>query len=189
MELLPSGTPDHNVKGQEILALARGTIGERLGKGMAPCPDPAWLSEPGASFVTLTIDDELRGCIGSLTPVRSFGEDVRYNALLAAFRDPRFPPLDLREFDAVRIGVSLISPMEPVTFLDLLDLSRTIRPGEGLLLRFREHSATYLPEVWEMLPDPLEFLSELLKKGGIPRGAPPEELRAYSYTTTVWKED
>lgn len=159
--------------GQVLLTLARQTIGQAL-HGHSPSPvDFATLSErlrqPGASFVTLTIAGQLRGCIGSIEPRRGLAMDVRENALGAAFRDPRFPPLSQQELESVRIEVSVLTLPEPLAYDGPDDLLAKLRPKvDGVIIERDWHRATFLPQVWEKLPDPDEFMSHLCLKAGLP---------------------
>ncbi len=156
-----------------LLRLARETIGRAL-EGKSPPPvDLNAVSEdlrrPGASFVTLTIDGQLRGCIGSIEPRRPLVLDVQENALAAAFRDPRFWPLTPEEFDRVRIEVSVLTPPQPLPYRDGADLIAKLRPGvDGVIIERGWQRATFLPQVWEKLPDPREFLAHLCLKAGLP---------------------
>ena len=130
---------------------------------------PQRLQEQGASFVTLTIQGELRGCIGTLEPSQSLADDVREHAVAAALQDYRFPDVKPEELPQIKIEVSrltLPSPLEYSTPEDLLD---QLRPGiDGVFLRDGERRATFLPQVWEKIPDPAEFLDNLCYKMGAP---------------------
>jgi uncharacterized protein len=117
------------------------------------------LRAPGASFVTLTIVEELRGCIGSLEAERALVEDVALNAFAAAFRDPRFSVLTWPEFERLRIHISLLSRPEPMRFASEADLLQQLQPGvDGLVLQEHWRRATFLPAVWNTLPEPIDFL-------------------------------
>ncbi|HEY76731.1 MAG TPA: AmmeMemoRadiSam system protein A [Thermoflexia bacterium] len=156
-----------------LLRLARETIGRALEGKSPPSVDLNAVSEdlrrPGASFVTLTIDGQLRGCIGSIEPRRPLVLDVQENALAAAFRDPRFWPLTPEEFDRVRIEVSVLTPPQPLPYRDGDDLIAKLRPQiDGVIIERGWHRATFLPQVWEKLPDPHEFLAHLCLKAGLP---------------------
>ena len=189
MDLLHSGLPDPDFREETLPGIARNAIGADLGYPEKSFPDHPRLHCFGATFVSLTLNGDLRGCIGSLVPVRPLAEDIRENARSAAFRDPRFFPVTMHEWKAMKIGISLVSPLEPFFFTDLDDLVRQIsEKREGLLLKWEHRSATYLPEVWEMISDPCQFLRELLKKGQIPPDALPPGLRAFRYTSTLIKE-
>ena len=189
MDLLHSGPPESGPFEDILLKIARNAIGAELGYPEKILPDHPHLHCLGATFVTLSLNGELRGCIGSLLPVRPLGEDIRENARNAAFRDPRFFPLAANEWKFLKIGISILSPPEELFFNNLEDLAEQIsEKREGLILRWEHRSATYLPEVWEMISDPEMFLKELLKKGHIPPDAKPPGLRAFGYSSTVIKE-
>ncbi len=121
-----------------------------------------------AVFVTLTRQGRLRGCMGSLLPRRPLIDDVIDNARAAAFKDTRFPPLTREELDEVDIEVSLLSLPRPLQWEDETDLRRKLRPGvDGVILRFGGHRATFLPSVWEQLPDFDRFFQHLCLKAGL----------------------
>ncbi len=145
--------------------------------------DPA-LQAPRASFVTLKEQGRLRGCIGSLVAYRPLALDVNDNAFNAAFRDPRFPPLSADELPLIDIHISVLSPPEPMHFVDEADLLAQIRPGvDGLILEDRGQRGTFLPSVWEELPDPVEFLRHLKLKAGLPPDWWSDTLKVERYTT------
>ncbi|MBN8442961.1 MAG: AmmeMemoRadiSam system protein A [Dechloromonas sp.] len=176
--------------GGMLLKLARDAIAHHL--GLRPAAevgaDPR-LQERGATFVTLTLGGELRGCIGSLRRQRRLGEDVIINAVSAAFRDPRFPPLSAQEFDQVQVEVSLLSEPDFIEFTDEPDLLRQLRPHEdGLILFAGCGSATFLPQVWEQLPEPRDFLGALKRKAGMPVDRPVDGLMAARYSVDKWEE-
>ncbi len=156
-----------------LLTLARQTITHIL-EGQDPPPVDlgvlsAELRSPRASFVTLTINGGLRGCIGSIEPRRALALDVRENALGAAFRDPRFPPLSREELGRVRIEVSVLTQPQPFRFINPDDLLVRLRPHvDGVVIERGWHRATFLPQVWEKVPDPREFLAHLCMKAGLP---------------------
>lgn len=176
--------------GPILLGLARRSIAHRLGRGSAPTiPDDPRLREKGATFVTLTMDGELRGCIGSLRRSRALGEDVIHNAVAAAMEDPRFPPLSAAEFDAVTVEVSLLSEPEFLEFSGEQALLAQLRPGEdGLIIFSGCRSATFLPQVWEQLPEPQQFLAALKHKAGLPTNREVAGLMAARYHVRKWKE-
>jgi AmmeMemoRadiSam system protein A len=175
--------------GSVLLAIARGSIGANLGLDQASEPRHDALARPGATFVTLKQEHELRGCIGSLQPLRPLGVDVRENALAAAFRDPRFPPLAAAEFETTTVEVSLLSTTEPVEAADEQDLIAQLRPGvDGVILEFGQHRATFLPQVWESLDQPRAFLAALKRKAGLPEGFWNERIRFARYRVTKWTE-
>lgn len=175
--------------GRALLAIARGSIGAKLGLGVANAPRHSALAQPAATFVTLKQEDELRGCIGSLEARRPLGVDVRENALAAAFRDPRFPPLAAAEFEATSIEVSLLSASERVSVADEEDLLARLRPGiDGVIIEFGQHRATFLPQVWESLHQPWQFLGALKRKAGLPEGFWNERMVVARYQVTKWTE-
>ena len=129
--------------------------------------------------MTLRREGELRGCIGTVDAWRPLGEDVRANAVAAAFHDPRFPPLARDEFDDTSIEVSLLGPHEPVPASDEAQALATLRPGvDGVLLECGRRRATFLPQVWEQLPEPREFLRALKRKAGLAGDFWSDEVRA-----------
>lgn len=178
-----------------LLHLARQTIAHAL-EGKSPPPvDLKAVSEDlrrmGASFVTLTIDGELRGCIGSIEPRRPLVLDVQENALAAAFRDPRFWPLNREEFDRVRIEISVLTVPKPLAFKDGNDLVAKLRPHvDGVIIERGWHRATFLPQVWEKLPDPREFLAHLCIKAGLPSDDYMRPgLKVYTYQVEKFEEE
>ena len=184
--------PEH---GSALLRLARASIGAVLGCNPAPAiPDALWLRIARATFVTLKKGGNLRGCIGSLEAHRPLGEDVVANARAAAFRDPRFSPLTREEFDAqgsgsIGIEVSLLSAPRRILFRDHADLIRQLRPGtDGIILECEGRSATFLPQVWEGLPDPEQFLAQLKQKAQIPANLPITRCKVQRYGALKWSE-
>lgn len=178
--------PEGAAHGAVLVAIARTAIAR--GPGAPPggpadaWADHTWLREPGASFVTLREAGELRGCIGSIEARRALGEDVARNAVAAAYRDPRFPPLDARELPGLAVEVSVLSPREPLGAGSEAEALALLRPGvDGVYLEYRDCSATFLPQVWESLPDPVEFLGELRRKAGLPAHFWDPEVRLSRY--------
>lgn len=177
--------------GNELLRQARAAIDEALGG--PPCPAPELdlheLQEPGATFVTLKKNDYLRGCIGSLQAWRPLLSDVRANAVAAALNDLRFYALERTELASVRIEVSLLTPPEPVEFSNEDDLLKKLVPFEdGLIITWHTHRATFLPQVWEDLPDPKQFLAHLKLKSGVPADTSIELFSIQRYRVQKWKE-
>ncbi|SFO93587.1 AmmeMemoRadiSam system protein A [Hydrogenimonas thermophila] len=126
------------------------------------------LKKEQATFVTLTIDGQLRGCIGSIIPHRPLLNDIVSNAKSAAFGDPRFSPLTPEEFKKVKIEVSLLSVPEFLEYSDIEDLKSKIRPGvDGVILQCNGRQATFLPQVWEQLNDFYQFFAHLCLKAGL----------------------
>jgi len=133
--------------------------------------------------------EQLRGCIGSLQALRPLGADVAENARGAAFRDPRFPALTAHEWPECRVEVSLLSAPKPVRFADEDDLLAQLRPGEdGVILEADGRRGTFLPQVWESLPEPRAFLRELARKAGVPADARLARCRVSRYRVVKWKE-
>lgn len=180
-------TPD---AGPVLLALARAAIAERLGAQAQAWEDAQWLAAPGATFVTLKTQQEaLRGCVGSLEARRTLAEDVQANAVAAAFHDPRFPPVTRLELDALSIEVSLLSSLTPIEFTSEEDAVAQLRPfDEGIVLEHGGKRGTFLPQVWEALPHPAEFLAELKRKVGLPMDFWAGDLRLYRYSVSKWSE-
>jgi AmmeMemoRadiSam system protein A len=176
-------------QGTILLPIARGAICSALGQAPAPCSDALWLREAGATFVTLTQYGELRGCIGTLEAHRPLLEDVQANAFAAAFRDPRFSPLQASELAYTRVEVSLLSNPEAMSFASEEDVLAQLRPEvDGVIFEYGYYRSTFLPQVWEQLPDPASFLAHLKRKAGLSAGFWTEEVRVSRYTVTKWKE-
>jgi len=159
-------------QGKFLLALARKNIASYLSEGhklkIENGESQDWLKENGAVFVTLQLDGALRGCIGSLTAYRSLNDDLISHSYNAAFEDPRFPPLAIEEFESVKIEVSVLSKRKPVDYVDYDDLKLLIKPfHDGVYLIHGAHSATFLPQVWEQLPDFDLFFRHLCLKAGL----------------------
>lgn len=170
---------------QQLLQLAWDVIdhGLQTGRVLKPAVDDPVLQRDGASFVTLTLHGELRGCIGSLQAYQPLADDVAQNAFNAAFRDPRFAPLDDSERDALDLHISILSPGTPIHFTSEADLLRQLRPGiDGLILQDGHHRGTFLPQVWESLPDPVDFLAHLKRKAGLPSHYWSPTLQVQRYT-------
>ena len=156
-----------------LLRLAREALEHGVKSNEVPPLDlssltPA-LREEGASFVTLTIHDQLRGCIGTLEPSQPLAEDVREHAIAAALKDPRFPPVREEEVNRIEIEISRLTRPVPLEYKDAHDLLSKLRPHiDGVILGAGSyHRATFLPQVWEKIPDPAEFLSNLCYKMGV----------------------
>jgi AmmeMemoRadiSam system protein A len=177
-------------RGPTLLALARASIAHALGTPHAAVEMPTWLQEPGACFVTLTQNGQLRGCIGSLAAYRSLGDDVRANAVAAALRDPRFAALTAAELARTQVEVSVLSPMQPLTFNSEAEAVAQLRPHvDGVVLEYGAHRGTFLPQVWEQLPTPQAFMAQLKVKANLPSDFWAEGVRLQRYTVDKWKED
>jgi hypothetical protein len=178
----PAGLARH---ADSLIRVARSSIEKGL-SGRAPGPlDPRAfapaLRERRSAFVTLTKAERLRGCIGTTEARLELVNAVSESAYNAAFRDPRFPPLTRAEFNAVAISISVLSRPLPMAFESEMDLLRQLRPGtHGLIIARGERRATFLPAVWEGLPQPREFLDQLKRKAGMTALEVPE--RAWTYT-------
>jgi AmmeMemoRadiSam system protein A len=152
-------------------------------------PSEPWLAEPGACFVTLRKDEELRGCIGTLEAHRPLAEDLIANAQSAAHRDPRFPPLQREELNAVRFEVSLLSPMERLEVETEQEAIAKLRPGkDGVLLQWGSRRGVFIPKMWKQLPDPVEFLSWLRRKAGLTPHQWHPGTRLWRFTADDWAE-
>jgi AmmeMemoRadiSam system protein A len=179
---------------QQLLALAARSIRRGIGRREpAPAPPGDWapaLLATRAAFTTLRLAGELRGCCGSLDAKRPLAQDVWHNAWLSAFADPRFEPVAAEELAALQISISVLSPLEPVRFADEFELLRRVEPGlDGLALTIGEQRATFLPAVWEMLPQPRQFLAQLKRKAGWSGGALPADARVWRYRTESFTSD
>ncbi len=175
---------------QLLLQLARESIRHGARHGNPPVVElhnlPPALKQIRATFVTLEELGQLRGCIGSLEARRPLAEDVVQNAFAAAFGDPRFPPVTEPEVDKLDIHISVLSPLEEMHFASEADLLRQIRPGiDGLVLEDGPYRGTFLPAVWESLPDKRDFLRHLKIKAGLPPDYWSNTLRVWRYTTEM----
>lgn len=178
-----------------LLVVARASIAFGLEHGR-PLPARAEDCEPAlreirGTFVTLQLDGALRGCIGSLEAHQPLVEDVAQHAFDAAYRDPRFPPVSALEAPRLELHISVLSPNEPLSICDEADLLRQVRPCiDGLIIAQGRRRATFLPSVWESLPEPAHFLAHLKRKAGIPPPGPSDEpLRAWRYTTESFTDE
>lgn len=176
-----------DAEGRELLAIARASLAQAVREGSASWVELSHVSprlrEPGACFVTLTTHGELRGCIGTLAAHQPLAQDVAHNAMASALQDPRFPPVSPRELPDIQLELSVLS--EPVDFpvQDEADLLRQLKPGvHGLIIEDGLHRATFLPAVWEQLPDPREFVAHLRHKARLPPGYWSPTLRCQVYT-------
>jgi AmmeMemoRadiSam system protein A len=160
-------------QGQALVSLARQTLAQRLGKKSVGV-DPQVLAheifqDHRGTFVTLTVNKQLRGCIGNLDATKSIIDGIKYNAVNSAFHDPRFSPLKARELDQVNIEVSILTEPAPLEYKNSKELLSKLRPHvDGVILSKGSASATFLPQVWEQLPRTEQFLSHLCMKAGLP---------------------
>ena len=182
-------------EGKYLLDLARKTIGNRLSNSEPPHIDPETVpqkfQERLGTFVTVTIDGNLRGCIGHIIPRETLIEGIRENAINAAFRDPRFPPLTQEDFDEIDIEISVLTLPQELTYTDAKDLLNKLRPGvDGVIIKKGYREATFLPQVWEQLPDKKEFLTHLCLKAGLsPQSWKTEKLVVSTYQVQAFEEE
>jgi AmmeMemoRadiSam system protein A len=175
--------------GCAVLTLARSAIAEKLGLGELETVNHPGLGQPSATFVTLKQGSQLRGCVGSLQRTRALHDDVRLNAVAAAFRDPRFTPLAAHELPQVSLEVSLLSAEQRIEVTSEEELIARLQPGiDGLLVEYGHHRATLLPQVWQQLQDPREFLAALKLKAGLPEDFWSSGMIVSRYQATTWKE-
>jgi len=150
-------------------ALELGLRGEKFPPLEAAAQTPLLQAE-GTCFVTLTQYGQLRGCIGALEPYQPLAEDVREHALAAALDDYRFPNLRPEELDEIKIEISRLTVPVPLNYADAEDLLVKIRPGvDGVVLKDGRRRATFLPQVWEKVPEKEDFLGQLCQKMGVSR--------------------
>ncbi len=188
-----AGMSATDTTGTELLRLARASIEYGLVHGRALPVDcgglPDVLTQPAATFTTLRRDRELRGCCGTLEAAHPLAADVTRSAFRAAFRDPRFDPVARDELAAIRLEVAVLSPMEPVPAADEAELLDRLTPGvDGLVIIEGKRRATFLPKVWENLPQPHHFVAQLRVKCGLPEDYWSERLEFQRYRTTTFTE-
>lgn len=176
-------------KGDVLLAIARESLAAALDLGRETSRDAAWLREPGATFVTLRRLGDLRGCVGSIQAYRPLLDDVRSNARAAAFSDTRFPPVRRDEYPELSVEVSLLSPCEPLEAGSQEEALARLRLGvDGIVFEFQGRRSTFLPQVWEQLPDPRDFLAHLKRKAGLPAAFWHPDVKLWRYTVMKWAE-
>jgi len=180
----------NNEHQKQLLALAKSSIAHGLQTGrplkIHLADFPPELLETRATFVTLQQHKQLRGCIGMLQAVRPLAEDIAENAFSAAFKDPRFPPLQADELDDLEIHLSILTPAEPIAFTSEQDLLDKLQPGiDGLILEEGHRRGTFLPAVWESLPEPRQFLKNLKQKAGLPANYWSDKVKVYRYRADV----
>lgn len=175
--------------GATLLPIARAAISSALGQPLQAAEDAVWLQSLGASFVTLTQQGQLRGCIGTLQAHYSLLADVKANAVAAALHDTRFEPLTLTELHDTDIEVSWLSPIETLHFDTETEALAQLRPGiDGVILEFERYRSTFLPQVWEQLPTHAEFITHLKRKAGLPPNFWAKGIQLKRYTVRKWKE-
>lgn len=184
----PHALPDD--AGPVLLAAARAAIADALGTA-APTPPswPDWADDVLGTFVTLTQDGDLRGCIGTLVEHLPLREGVAANAVRAARQDPRFPPLTAAELARTRVEVSVLSAAEPLAVTSEDEALAALRPGvDGVIFAAGGRQATFLPQVWEQLPDPRTFLAHLRRKAGLAADYWGPDVHLSRYTVQAWEE-
>ncbi|MSP92639.1 MAG: AmmeMemoRadiSam system protein B [Myxococcales bacterium] len=175
---------------QGLTSRGLATAGARHGVPDDAGSSDAWLREPAATFVTVEVDGELHGCIGNLSPQMPLSESVAHNAHAAAFHDPRSHALTAAEFARATFKVSVLSPLRPLAVVDRADLERMLRPGiDGVVIRSGRCSGTFLPIVWEVLPEPRAFVTALWRKAGLPAGSWPADLEVLVYGSEAWDDE
>jgi len=175
--------------GSALTARARNAVADLLGQELVREPPHPALQSPAATFVTLFTEGALHGCIGSLQATRCLEDDVRANAVAAAFRDPRFAPLRLAELAVTRFEVSVLEPAVPLVVENEAEAVRALVPNrDGVTLLWRDRRATLLPQVWSALPHPADFLGALKRKAGLPADFWSSEVRLERYTVTRFEE-
>ncbi len=175
---------------QIVLDLAYQSIESGLRKGHPLSINlrnyPAELSQQRATFVTLEKNKQLRGCIGMLEAILPLAEDITENAYSAAFKDPRFPPLEKSELNDLEIHLSILSPSKEIKFTSEEDLISQIRPKiDGLILESGSRKGTFLPSVWQSIPTSEQFLQHLKQKAGLTKYYWSDQIKVYRYTTEI----
>ena len=175
--------------GRATLAIAREAIARALelehAAAVARMPE---LDQPAATFVTLKCNGDLRGCIGSVEARRALGDDVTHNARAAAYRDPRFHPVTPGELPRLDVEVSVLSPRVPLEAMSEAEALRKLRPGiDGICFEFHDLASTFLPQVWESLPEPAIFLAELRRKAGLAPNFWHPDVRLSRYTVEKYQ--
>lgn len=184
---------EKNEQGKILLKIARTAISRALRVPSAPATEVdvnmPWLSQPGATFVTLTQWGELRGCIGSLQACDPLIEDVSNNAVSAALYDPRFSPLAADELETVSVEVSLLSELQQLDFSSEADVLAQLRPDiDGIVFEYGPYRSTFLPQVWESFPQPQQFLARLKSKARLSEDFWAEDVKLSRYTVSKWCE-
>ncbi len=175
--------------GAVLVHLARASIERFLGLPATPFAAVPWLENAAATFVTLTQHGALRGCIGSLAAHRALGVDVTENAVAAASRDPRFAAVTAQDLPSIQVEVSLLSAPVPLVFADEADLAAQLAPlQDGLIFEAAGRRSTFLPQVWEQIPQPRAFLAALKQKAGLDAAYWSEDVRVLRYAVAKFSE-
>lgn len=190
-------------KGQVLLHVARMSITQALIETSSanelltqaatwqqdPCLQDTWLKDKAACFVTLMQHDQLRGCIGTLQAHRSLLDDVKANARAAAFNDTRFSPLTSHELDKTQVEVSLLSTMQAMNFSSEQEALAQLQPGiDGIVFEYGSYRSTFLPQVWQQLPNRKEFIVQLKHKAGLSADFWADQVKLSRYSVSKWKE-
>ncbi len=183
----------HHEQGRILLQIARAAITHVLEatewKDESAGTPAQWLQQAGAAFITLTQHGRLRGCVGSLQAHQPLIENVRSNAVSAALRDTRFLPVTADELESIDIEISLLSALQPIRFASESDALKQLRPGvDGMILEYGVCRGTFLPQVWDNLPQPREFLAQLKVKAGLHPDFWDGTIRLSRYTVQKWRE-
>lgn len=176
--------------GRVLLAEARAALAAQLGQAAAPAAGAAWLQQEAATHVTLTLDGKLRGAAGTPQTRQALCHNLRHNAVTAACKDPRFSAVSRGELAALRIEVSLLSPLEIITWRDEADALAQLRPGiDGVVIEYGHHRNLFLPQMWREFPDAALFVGNLKYKGGLPPDFWDATLTLQRFTAQVWCEE
>ncbi|MDT8281337.1 MAG: AmmeMemoRadiSam system protein A [Gammaproteobacteria bacterium] len=180
-------------KGGILLRIARDSIAQALGvthsTNKTLTQSNPWLQKKGACFITLTQSGQLRGCIGTLQAHRTLFDDVQANAKAAAFNDTRFQPLSVGEFNETQVEVSLLSTTQNMHFSSEQEALAQLQPDiDGIVFEYGSYRSTFLPQVWQQLPDSQQFMAHLKQKAGLPVNFWADEVKLSRYTVTKWKE-
>lgn len=183
----------HQQQGRVLLHIARAAIAHALKITVSADESvdlsAQWLQQTGATFITLTQDEHLRGCVGSLQAYQPLIENVRNNAVSAALHDTRFLPVTIEELESISIEVSLLSALQPIWFASEAEALRQLRPGmDGIMLEYGIYRSTFLPQVWDSLSQPREFLAQLKVKAGLYADFWDDNLKLSRYTVQKWCE-
>lgn len=182
-------------EGKYLLEIARKTIEQELFKdrtiSLGDSLNSPKFSERRGTFVTLTINDNLRGCIGHIIPQETLLEGIKENAINAAFKDPRFNPLSKKEWNNVKVEISILTDPKPLEYSGADDLLKKIRPDiDGVIIQKGYYQATFLPQVWEQLPDKKEFFTHLCLKAGMDGNEWKKgNLEVYTYQVQAFEEE
>ncbi len=172
-----------------LLPIARASIATQLGKNHPADESAAWLREQGASFITLNLEKKLRGCIGSLRAHRALLDDIKANAQAAAFKDPRFKPLTVDEYESIEVEISLLSALNALTFTNETSALAQLQPHvHGVIFEYGHHHSTFLPQVWDSFNDPVIFMATLKQKAGLPPNFWEPGVKLHTYTVAKFRE-